>query len=468
MSGNDKAKTGPARQGHKPTGLHPSPVNNELENTLMPTESEFPATARQEWKAGLPLVTAATVGMSLGALLIYSPGVFFTSLEQEFGWTRAQITSGLAINAVVGVLLSPFMGRLIDLVGPRRIAIPGVILFGCAFAGLSLANASALIWWLLWLMLAFTVLLVKPTLWAAAVASRFDRNRGLALAIMLSGTGLTAFLAPIVGTRLIDHFGWRGAYVGLALLWCGMVLPLVAAYFYSAADLSRSGRGDARPKAAPTPAPVLARHLLTSRVFLMLALSVIIVVFTVAGVLVNFVPILIDSGMAPRNAASAAGIAGIAAIIGRVSTGFLLDRFNPSVISSISFALPLPVMIGLLAFNGSMTNAVIIACLLGLCVGAEMDIATYQTSRHFGIRNFGTIFGILEGLITLASGVGPVLAAGIYDVSGDYRLVFWAAIPLCAAASLMVGTLGPYRPELIEPAVAPASADADPLVPPGP
>ena len=129
-----------------------------------------PSTAAAEWRRGWPLVLASASGISLTAIHIYSTGLFFEPLEAEFGWTRTQLASGLTLVSIVGVLFSPVAGFLVDRWNARRVALPGVIVYTGGVMALSLATPSIASWRLLWIFVAIGSLLLKPTVWSAAVS----------------------------------------------------------------------------------------------------------------------------------------------------------------------------------------------------------------------------------------------------------------------------------------------------------
>ena len=403
------------------------------------------ASARAEWKAGWTVVLASMIGMSFNPLLLYTSGLFIAPLQAEFGWGRGQITSGLTVYALIAVVFSPFVGAMIDRVGPRRIAILGIFVFCSAFACLATATRSPLHWWVLWLFVALGALLLKPTVWTAAVASRFNAGRGLAIAVMLCGTGIASTLGPTVGELLLENYGWRMTYVGLALIWCAMALPLLLIFFHGADDLSRRNRATEATtiKRATALGLTVGEALRTAR-FWKLAVSVTLVVFTLTAILVHFVPLLTASGMKPAAAATTAGLIGISSIIGRLTTGFLLDRISGPLIGGVALILPVFADAGLLMFDGSPHMSVVIALLIGLSSGAELDIAAYLVARYFGLPNFGTLFGIIVGFIIFATGTGPLAGGLIYDRFGSYDVGLWAAMPICLVASLLVATLGRY------------------------
>lgn len=112
----------------------------------------------------------------------------------------------------------------------------------------------------------------------------------------------------------------------------------------------------------------------------------------------------------------------------------------------MAFALPAVLMVDLLNYDGSVVMAIVLAILLGFASGAELDIAAYMTSRHFGMKNYGFLFGIIVGLLALALGVGPTLMSAIFDHHGSYTIAFIGAIPVSVAASLFIASLGKYDP----------------------
>src|SRR5690606_19489178 len=109
----------------------------------------------------------------------------------------AQITSGMTLYSTLGILLSPLVGIAIDRVGPRRIAIGGILIYWAAFSALSLATASLWVWLSLWFVLAVASAPMKPTTWTASVSSVFDKGRGMAISAMLCGAALGSTITPI-------------------------------------------------------------------------------------------------------------------------------------------------------------------------------------------------------------------------------------------------------------------------------
>lgn len=415
------------------------------------------ASAKEEWRQGWTLPLAAGLGYGVAVTYAYSLGIFIGPLEAEFGWSRSSITSGLTIVSFTFLFLAPFVGMLVDRFGARRVALPGLLLYCLGFGALSLASDSTWSWWALWGLVALGAVCVQAAVWTAAVASRFDTSRGLAIAVTLSGAGLGSSLVPLLANALIVSFDWRTAYWMMALIFVVTVLPPLLFFFHDATD--RSTRSSGKPRAAkPADAPGMSvSAAVRSRRFVVMTVSILIFVLIVAGLLVHFVPMLTGAGLDANIAASAAALIGLGAMAGRVAAGFLIDRFSGPRIGFVVFILPVAAIVMLLNFDGSPAYAFATALILGLALGGEIDVMAYLASRYFGLRNFGTIFSALIGFQTFASGSGPFLTGLVYDSQGSYAPFLYGSIPALVVAAALVATLGRY-PDL---ASAPQAAEAD-------
>lgn len=377
--------------------------------------------------------------------MTYSMGVFVAPLEAEFGWSRSTIVSALGINSLIAAILAPFVGALVDRFGPRRLAIIGISSFCAAFALLSTVSSSPLHWWALWVIVGLATVMITPMVWTFAIISRFSHTRGLALAVTLSGTAITAVLAPVLGNFLIQSGGWRLAYIGLGALYCAFALPLVLLFFFSAFE---QPRGDApvaidKPTSPPLTGMTVSQGL-RSGAFWKIGVATFFVLIPITGTIVHLVPALTLAGLDRSGAVTAASLVGFAAVAGRLLAGYLLDRANARLLATIAFALPAIVCAALLNFEGGFALALAIALLFGLCTGAEMEMASYLSSRHFGMRNFGTLFGFIVSGITLAAGLAPILAGLVFDAQGSYRLALIGGAALAIAASLLIFSLPEY------------------------
>lgn len=378
-------------------------------------------------------------GILLSATHSYSLGVMIGPLEQEFGWTRSQISSGPLIIAIIGLFAAPLVGRAVDQLGPRRIGLAGILLYCTALGALSLATSDIVSWALLWVILGLCNMLVIPTIWTAAVTSLFVERRGIALAITLCGASLCAAITPPLVGFLVVQQGWRGAYVGVGLIYAAVIFPLAWLFLRSATDDARRGAG-ATGRSMPLTASLRQGFALPA--FIKLATGVTLYALAVCALTANAVPILVAQGFMATQAPAIAGLIGIGSLVGRLGGGYLLDRLNPHRVSAISVSTPILSVALLLAMPGSSGAAMAAFVILGLSVGTELDACAYLAARHFGLRSFGTLFGAINGFLLFANGMAPMAANIIYDLTQSYQIFLWAVIPMCSLSALLLLALG--------------------------
>lgn len=290
--------------------------------------------------------------------------------------------------------------------------------------------------------------------WTAATSSLFNRHRGMALAVNLSGTGIAATFMPALTNWLLEAYGWRGAYVGLSIILGCFTLPFILFLFVSAKDHPYAGHptgaseGDhdtALSEPRHTTVEVSARDGYRSPRFIMLAIAATIFVVAVTALNLNSVPILMSQGISPSRAADIAGVIGIGLIIGRLTGGFLIDRLPANRVASVIVLLPIITALLLRGFPGEPFAAGAALFVLGLSVGAEYDTCAFLVAHHFGTRSFGALFGAISGLLTFGASVAPMLSNYIYDVTKSYELAVQLYFPAGLIASVLFLLVG-FRP----------------------
>lgn len=401
--------------------------------------------AMAEWRSYWFLPLAAALGYATSVLHVYSLGPFIEPLQQEFGWSRAQISAGLTIASVVSALFCIPIGMLVDKVGPRRLALIGIIAMCGSVALLSTATGTQTNWLLLWVGTAIGTLWIQATVWTSAVNSRFEASRGLALAITLSGAAISATVFPVAATWLIGEHGWRIAYQALSGMWLLLVFPLMFLCFRSAHDDVKKPVSVSAPQAPKVLTGISLSQGLRSAALYKLLLASGLFSFTAIGMVVHFVPILTDRGAQPLEAAAMASLVGIFSIIGRLGTGFLLDRFPGHLIGAIAFLVP---MLGcsLLLLDG--TNPVyqaIAAAAFGLTLGSEVDVVAYLAAKYFGLKNFGALYGALVMALSMGTAFGPLSAGALFDSFGSYTPFLQLTMFLMGLSALTLFSLGSAR-----------------------
>jgi len=403
-----------------------------------------PANAAQEWRQFWYLPMVAAVGYSTAVLHTYGVGPFIEPIQREFGWSRASISFGITIAGITGACFSVPVGMMVDRFGPRFIGLIGAVLMPSAFALLGTATGSLANWYLLWGFIAFANLWLQATIWTSAVASRFEHSRGLAFALTFSGGSVTAAILPFIATSLILAFDWRVAFMGVGGIWFLAVFPLTLFFFRGAQDTNRKQRNKP-PALAPEasvqlPGASSGEALRTAAFYKLLIVSVLFT-FTNIGIIVHFVPILTDQGATPLRAAGIASIVGISSIIGRLGTGFLLDRFPGHMVGASIFLLPVIAATLLLSSGSNPLSQIIASGCFGFTVGAEVDVIAYLVSRHFGLRSYGVLFGAMAGGLAAGTALGPLTAGAAFDMYDSYSQFLLSTVVLMVVSSLVMTTL---------------------------
>lgn len=400
-------------------------------------------TAGQEWGAHWPLVLSAMIGLTFGTVPSTSLGVLMAPLGEEFAFTSTQLALGMTIFALVTTPLSPFAGGLVDRFGPRRVALPGMVAAGLSFAAFSLMTGAYWQWVAIWIAYSLAALMIRTTVWSAAVSGVFERGRGLALAVVLCGTALTQSISPPLTHWLESQYGWRGAYAGLGIGWAGLALILVFLFFHTRTARQRKTE-PARPAAQFIPGGLSLREALRDQAVVRIGLAMFLQATIGSGALVHMVPLLKEAGVTAGQAAGIAALLGISSIAGKLIVGWLVDRISSGLLPVAAFGMPALGYLLLLRADGS---AVALSCavlIIGFASGSCLQLTTYLTTRYAGLRHFGKIFGTVGAMMGLGSGIGPLIASQVFDRHGNYVLYITIAIPSALLAGLLAARLGPF------------------------
>jgi MFS family permease len=401
--------------------------------------------AGRPWLVVLGSALALTV--CNGPMILFPFGVLVGPITAAFGWPRATLASAVVVSHITGALAMPFTGILMDRFGARRVALPAVCVFALLFGAISLLPGVPLLFILFYALLGIVGAGHSTLAYARAVSAWFDRKRGLALGITLSGVGIGTAMTPQVARILVADYGWRGAYVGLAVLLLVLAVPAVT---FLVRDRVRTPLDKAasapRAETVPTIPGTRLGPALRGYHFWAIGIALFLVALAVNGAIAHVVPLLGDRGVPARTATAALSAAGLALIVGRILSGYCLDRFFAPFVSAGFFLVPL-CGIALLGAGASEALAIFAAVLLGVGIGAEVDIMAFLVGRYFGIAHYGAIYGTLLALFTVGSGMGPWLIALAFDRFHNYNGALIGCGATLVVASALVASLGRYKYE---------------------
>jgi predicted MFS family arabinose efflux permease len=383
---------------------------------------------------GWGVAGAAFVGVmtSFAPIVPYTFSLFLNPLHAAFGWHREAIGGTFALAAITVALVSPGIGVLLDRFPPRRIILPSILIFALALASLSKLGPNIARFYFTFFILGLVANGTAQFAYTRTMLTWFQKRRGFALALILTGSGVGSILIPPVTQWMIERHGWRSAYTllgGIALLGFPLTALLVrnrpAAAVY----------GDPVPSSGVTVSAALQ-----SVAFWVLAGITVLSAFSENGLVTNMAAILTEHGVTAQSAALALSVRGGSGIIGRLCVGFLIDRFSPQRMQTFILILA---AIGtlILAFAGSTAIALLGAALLGIGLGSEADVAPYLLARYFGRKHFSVLYGLTWTAYAIGGGTGPVVIGHLYDRAGSYEPRFIVGLAFVAFASAAVSLL---------------------------
>jgi predicted MFS family arabinose efflux permease len=380
--------------------------------------------------AGWRVAAAAFAGVmvSFAAIVPYTFSLFLDPLHQAFGWKREAMSGAFAVAAMTVALVSPLIGLLLDRFPPRRVLLPAILLFAASLASLSGLGPSIGRLFLTYFLLGLAANGTAQFAYTRAVLTWFDRRRGLALAVILTGSGTGSLLIPPLTQWMISTHGWRSAYQmlgGIALLGLPLTAWLVRNRpVYPLLMQAPISSGGSAIKAA-----------LASKAFWILAAIILLGAFSENGLITNMSAILAGHGVAPAFAALALSARGGAGIVSRLVVGHFLDRFSAQRIQT-AILLISAMGIALLAYASTPTTALAGGALLGIGFGSEADVAPYLLAQYFGRRHFALLYGLTWTAYAIGGATGPLTMGYLYDHAGGYDarfIIAMAAVILVAA-----------------------------------
>jgi MFS family permease len=402
-------------------------------------------TKSQEFKRAWLVLLAAIAGAGSGVAVLsaYSLGALVGPLVHAFGWSRAQVTASALFMAAGYLVAGGIVGGFADRFGARRVALASQVLLVLGYIAMSRLSGHIWTFYLGSFLLAVLASGTLPITWTRAIAGWFVKTRGLALGASLLGTGAIGGLLPTYVSWLIVHFGWRGAFLGMAALPLILGLPLCILFFR---EPKEPPKGEMRAELGSAEPDFTFAQAVRTISFWQMSLAFFIAATTVSAVLVHAIPLLMDRGVPAAKAAAVLGLFGLAVSAGRLISGYFLDLFGGPKVAAVIFVLS-GLACGLLTLSGA--NLVldgISIVFAGLAAGAEADIAAYFTAKFFGRRHYGAIYGLLYALYCLGGGIGPLAAGGVYDLTHSYTVALLSGMGGFMVAALMAGLIRPPRP----------------------
>jgi sugar phosphate permease len=384
------------------------------------------------------LRAAATSFFSLFAIVglaLYGLPFFYDFMVRDFGWSRAQVTSGNALSKlVVGPLFGFAAGWVVDRFGPRRLMIAGILMAGAALIGLGSIHSLAGFYFF-YLVNAVGYVCGGPLPNQVLLSRWFTAARGRAMGFAYLGIGLGGALVPLLAVRLVHAFGWQGALRAIGVLIILVALPLALRV------KEAPSRDDAvrRPGTDGAPAPL--GGVLRRPAFYLLMLGSMCSIAAVGGANQHLKLYLsLDHGYSQGEAAGVASLTLAASLVGRLMMGWLADHWPKKYVMLLVYLL-VAGSIPLLLLATTRVTVTLFALTFGIGLGGEYMMIPLMAAELFGVRVLGRALGVVLTADGVAEAVAPVLVGRLRDVSGSYLGGFSLLIGFALAGAAAIAFL---------------------------
>lgn len=392
--------------------------------------------------AKLGILFAASMAIALGGTHSHVLGAMVKPLGDAYGWSRGDIAFALTLSSFINPFTNIVVGILADKYPVRKIALPGIFAFALGTASLGLVNEHIWSWYLAYTLFTIAGSGISSVLFTKLVVEHFSKRRGLALATSLAGAGILVSTIPHIVLALEGVAGVGGIYPMIGVL--SFLLLIIPCWLFL------PDQSPAIAKEATSKGPSRDwQSVIRSLVLWKMVFAFFLIASCIGTFIVHLQPMLADAGLSRNEAASVALFVGPAMIVGRLGTGFLYDMLPTRLVTAAAFTLPALACLWLLMLPLDFTTAAALAVLIGLGMGSEVDAVAYLSSRYFGTRRYGLIFGMLISVYSLAIGVASWLVGMAFDVTGNYDTVLLTLVGGVIVAIMLMLSLG-APPKLVD------------------
>jgi sugar phosphate permease len=393
---------------------------------------------------GLP-PAAAQIHVAMAAFLalfsivgfaLYGLPFFYDFMVRDFGWSRAQVTSGNAYSKLlVGPAFGFIAGWIVDRFGPRRLMLIGILMAGLALIGLGFISSLGM-FYLFYLFNALGYVCGGPLPNQVLLSRWFVKSRGKAMGFAYLGIGIGGAIVPILAYWLCQKMGWHSALITLGFLMIAIAFPM--AFFVKESPGGRQGAGLKSE-------PVAVGPVFRSGAFYLLAIGSMCSIGAVGGTMQNLKLFLsLDQKLPQNEIAHVLSLVLITSIAGRLLMGWLADQFPKKYVMLLIYSI-VACSIPLLFYASSRCALFTFAIVFGIGLGGDYMIIPLMAAEIFGVRVLGRLMGVVLTADGVAEALAPMAVAAIRDKTGTYANGFIMLIVLAAIGALAVSVLPQKR-----------------------
>jgi MFS family permease len=409
---------------------------------------------------GWIIVAVGLVSMAFWYGIRSSFSVFYVALLEDFPWSRGESAGVQSMALLTYTIMAPLVGGLIDRFGPRRVIVPGILILSTGLFLCGSIESLAQFYIYYSVIAGIGVSCIAIVAYSAILAHWFEKKRGLASGIAVSGMGLGTFVMVPLSQHFISLWGFRLSFILLGILVLIILLPLNGlllrhkpqelGLYPDGSDAPISPMMDEQNKENSvdfkTDDWTLRRAAGTRRFWALIFFPF----FAFLGlfiVQVHNVKFLVDQGIDKMTAAYIYAMVGVVSSVFRIFWGWLSDRIWRETTYSLGI-LCLCLGIGsllLMEITGEKALSYPFFIFFGMGWGATAPLFMSIAADLFQGKGFGLIFGILEGSIGVAGAIGAWSAGVIFDRTQSYLWAFLLGIIVVLISGLLAWVAAPRR-----------------------
>lgn len=407
------------------------------------------------------IVAACLIGLVFSVIPAFfnAISVFMKGIISDTGWSRSAVASGISAALLAGAISTPFIGALADRFGPKRIIVVSTLSLSFCLIVLGQIPLNYGLYLLISAVIGVAGLGTSSFLSSMILSQWFDRRFGLSLGIAMIGTGIGSALSPLICQHLQAHYGWQGGFTAIGLGIAILALPNAIFFIRESSDRSTAATTHVVGAAIQDVTPDQA---VKTAVFWKILVAVMLTAVVANGCSLHLVSMFTDRGLSAASASKYLSLFGISTLVSRFLAGLVLDHIRPSVVGAVSFAAP-AVGIALIVLNPGELYVLAAILLLGIGYGVEGDLLPYMVRRHFGMKAYGVICGIIFAAFSAGALIGPLLMGASFDVLHTYTPALYVFVAFSLLSALLIGCCGDSRKEnIVKSLDAPATSTREP------
>lgn len=396
---------------------------------------------------GWYIVAAAFLILFFNSGARYAFGVMFKPMIEEFGWSRGSVSLVFFVNMIVFAIGLLMTGRLYDRYGPKWVIIVSTLFISAGFALTSTIQSIGQFFLSYGVLAAIGVAGTAVPLIATITSRWFEKRRGLAISLALSGNSLGHFALVPLFTFFTLSFGWRAMYLSIGIIM--LIVNLLIAFFVIRGDphhlgLKPFGQGDTEigkteirgtPLSSTSDEDFGLKQAMKTRSYWLF----VVIMFICGGgdyfATTHLIPLATDHGVSPQTAGNMLGWYGLMSLAGILVAGLAADRIGNKIPIVLTFALRFFLYLLVIQFK-TLPSLYLFALLFGFTHLITAPLTPILIGNLYGVRSIGVLTGFVNTVHFLGGGFWAYIAGVIFDETGSYQLAFLLLAAMAAVAAL--------------------------------